>query len=66
MDRQCAGDDALIAPYALFAVGEGFGGDPDLHDPRLVHPSDTHIFEHSVIDFALAAVLNNNFLVAAE
>lgn len=58
--------DALIAPDALFAIGKGFGGDPDLHDPRLVHPSDTHIFEDSVIDFALAAVLDNNFLVAAE
>jgi hypothetical protein len=57
---------ALIARHALFAIGKRFGGDPDLHDPRLVHPSDTHVFEDAVIDFALAAGLDNNFLVAAE
>ena len=57
---------SLIALYELFAIGKGFGGDADLHDPRLVHPSDTHIFEDPVIDFTLATVLDNNFLVAAE
>jgi hypothetical protein len=50
----------------LFAIWKVFRADADLHNPRLVDPGDADIFEHAVIDFALARRLDDNFLAAGD
>jgi hypothetical protein len=50
----------------LFAIWKVFRADADLHNSRLVHTSDADIFEHAIVDFALARRLDHNFLAAGD